>query len=136
VLPALSAARHVPFDRQTRCEAAIGGPLTPGPSPASGAIESLTSYAILPDKQRTGLELSGWATRDGTPAECIAIVDSTGTVIGAGAIAGNRLDPATGRKLPGWKAVAPETERFPLCAYALFPGSADWVPLDGCRTAP
>jgi hypothetical protein len=135
VLPVLRGARHVPFDRQSRCEDVMGQLLAPTSSTVAGAIETMSAYEILPEKGRSAVELSGWAVKHGRPADCIAIVDGDGIVIGAGVSASMRPDPASKRPLRiGWRAVAHKSERTPICAYALFPGSMEWTPLGDCQT--
>jgi hypothetical protein len=100
-----------------------------------GAVESAALYPVARDT-RQAIELSGWAARNGAGAECIAVVDGDGRVIGAGVTARKQADPVTGQKLRiGWQAVAPYPARPPICAYAWFPGAGQPVPLANCRTA-
>jgi len=111
VLPVLRAARHAPFHWRSRCEKLLGQsiPEATTASPATGRIETLSIYRKADDSGRA-IALSGFAERDGTAAECIVIVDGSGTVIGAGASVSERpdLDRSKGRPLGrvGWQAVA------------------------------
>jgi hypothetical protein len=133
LLPALRAAHHVPFDTHPRCEDLIGQPMLPASGTTAGAIESMTTYPVS-HETRTAIELTGWASRAGKPAECIAVVDGDGMVIGAGTATGNRPDPLTQSPRIGWLAVAATPQRLPVCAFALFPGTTAWTPLAGCQT--
>ena len=134
VLPAVRAAHHVPFNTETRCEEFIGQHLPPGSGEPAGAVESMTTYTVS-HETRTAIELTGWAVRAGRPAECIAVVDGTGIVIGAGVTASMRPEPLTQRSLRiGWQAVASAPQRPPVCAFALFPESTVWTPLANCPT--
>ena len=64
VLPAVRAARHVPFNTQSRCEEFIGRRLDPSPGEPAGAIESVSSYAVSRETQTADrafrLGRSGW----------------------------------------------------------------------------
>ena len=139
VLPVLRAAHHVPYNTTSRCEDVIGQHLPAVSAAPAGAIENVATYRV-PQGTRTAIELSGWAVQAGEPLECIAVVDGNGIVIGAGVAATMRNDPATQRSLRiGWTAVAGEPGRWPVCAFALFPGSSAWLPLADCqdeRSAP
>jgi len=133
-LSALRAARHVPFDAQSHCEDFIGQVLAPTSGDPAGAIESMTAYTVS-HETRTAIELSGWAIQAGKPAECLAVVDGNGVVIGAGVSVSKRLDSLTPRSLRiGWEAVASYPQRMPVCLFALFPGTTVWVPLSNCQT--
>ncbi len=85
------------------------------------------------------LELSGWAERDGMAAECVILADGSGTAIGAGAFITRRpeVEQAAARSLGlvGWKGVAamPTSQ---VCAFALFPGESEPVPLADCQAVP
>ena len=78
------------------------------------------------------------AERDGVTAECIVLVDGTGTAIGAGALVARRPDveqeAARSLGLVGWKGVASVPASSPVCALALFPGESEPVPLAGCQS--
>jgi hypothetical protein len=134
MLPALRAARHVPFDRQTRCEDWIGKAGPPS-GPGSGAIEAVSLYRTLGSQE--ALALSGWAVEGGIGAECIAVADGDGTVIGAGASAFRRADLKSVERRPsariGWKAVARLPRGQKICAYALFPGTDTLAKLPTCQ---
>jgi hypothetical protein len=133
VLPVLRAARHVPYNTPSRCEDVIGQHLLAVSAAPAGAIESMATYRVS-QETRTAIELSGWAVQAGEPVECIAVVDGDGVVIGAGVAVTMRNDPATQRSLRiGWTAVAGEPGRWPVCAFALFPGSSTWLPLRDCQ---
>jgi hypothetical protein len=135
IFPALRAAHHVPFNTRTRCEDFLGQRLGGASTATAGAVESMATYTVSRKKKRTAIELSGWAVQAGEPAECIAIVDGDGIVIGAGVPASRRPDPSTLRPLRiGWKAVASYPQRMPVCAFALFPGNWDGAPLANCQT--
>jgi hypothetical protein len=86
------------------------------------------------------LELSGWAERDGVAAECVVLADSSGTAIGAGAFITRRPDveqaAAQSLGLVGWKGVAAMPISLHVCAFALFPGESEPVPLANCQTVP
>jgi hypothetical protein len=86
------------------------------------------------------LELSGWAERDGVAAECVILVDGAGTAIGAGAFITRRPDveqaAARSLGLVGWKGVAAAPTSSPVCAFALFPGESEPVPLADCQAIP
>jgi hypothetical protein len=134
-IPVLRAARHVPFNTVSRCERVLGQHIAAASSPPAGALEEMTTYSVW-QQDRTAIELSGWAVQEGTPAECIAIVDGAGVVIGAGAPANLRQDPSTmcWHRI-GWKAVASPPATMPVCAFALFPGQNTWTPLANCQTS-
>lgn len=133
VLPALRASRHVPFNTRSRCEDFMGQHLPKASTTPAGAIESLATYSVS-QETRTAIALSGWAVQAGTPAECIAIVDGNGVVIGAGVTATMHAEPETQRSLRiGWQAVASEPQHLPVCAFALFPDASIWSPLANCQ---
>ena len=122
LVPTLRATRHVPFNADTRCEEFIGQHLPSASEASAGAIEGMATYTVAYET-RSAIELSGWAIKAGIPAECIAIVDGDGLVIGAGITATMRPDPLTQRaQRIGWQAVANDPQRMPVCAFALFPG--------------
>ena len=81
------------------------------------------------------LELSGWAHRDEVAAEC-GMVDGAGTAIGVGGFVTRRPDveqaTALSLGLVGWKGVAAVPASAPVCAFALFPGESELVPLADC----
>ena len=133
VLPVLGAANHVPFNTRSPCEKMLGQHLVvPGKDPA-GSIDAMTSYTVSRE-DKTAVELSGWTLRGRNPAECIAIVDGDGLVIGAGTSANIPPHPLTQRPVRiGWKAVASEPKSMPVCAFALFPNSDVWFPLADCQ---
>ena len=132
-LPALRAAGHVPFNAQSHCEDFIGQVLPAASADQAGAIETMTTYTVS-HETRTAIALAGWAIQSGKPAECIAVVDGTGVVVGAGVTTSRHLDPSSQRSLRiGWQAVAPAPQRLPVCAFALFPGSPVWAPLANCQ---
>ncbi len=135
MLPALRAASHVPFDRQTRCEDWIGKTAARTGGSANGAIEAVSLYRTLGGQE--ALSLSGWAVEAGIGAECIAVADDDGTVIGAGASAFRRPDLKSVDRRPsariGWKAVAPLPRGQTICAYALFPGTGTLAKLPTCH---
>ena len=133
LLPTLRATRHVPFNEDTRCEQFIGQHLTSASGASAGAIESMATYPLAYET-RSAIELSGWAIKAGIPAECIAIVDGDGLVIGAGITAMMHPDPLTQRpQRIGWQAVANDPQRMPVCAFALFPGNPMWNALANCQ---
>ena len=130
----LRAARHVPFHRQTRCEDWIGKTAPPN-GPANGGIEAVSLYRTLGSQE--ALALSGWAVEGGIGAECIAVADGDGMVIGAGASAFRRADLKSVERRPsariGWKAVARLPRGQKICAYALFPGTDTLAKLPTCH---
>jgi hypothetical protein len=133
VLPALRAARHVPFNTRSRCEDVIGQHLPEVSAAPAGATESMATYRV---SQGTGtaIELSGWAVQAGEPAECIAVVNGDGVVIGAGTTTTMHPDPATQHVARiGWQAVASFPQHLPVCALALFPGATAWSELANCQ---
>ena len=133
LVPTLRATRHVPFNADTRCEEFIGQHLPSASGASAGAIESMATYTVAYET-RSAIELSGWAIKAGIPAECIAIVDGDGLVIGAGITATMRPDPLTQRpQRIGWQAVANDPQRMPVCALALFPGNPMWNALANCQ---
>jgi len=133
LVPVLRAARHVPFDRKSRCEEMLGQHRPKKAAPTAGWVETLSTYDMSHEAGRA-IELSGWAERHGEAAECIIIVDGSGTVIGTGASVSRRsnLKPAKGTTLVGWKAVATLPQSMPVCAFALFPRESQWTPLTNC----
>jgi hypothetical protein len=138
VLPVLRAARHAPFHWRSRCEALHGQSL-PQPAPAeadAGRLETVSTYEMA-EHSGLALSLSGFAVRDGTPAECIIIVDGNGTAIGAGASVSERpdLEQSEGHALGrvGWRAVAALPPSAKVCALALFPGETKPIPLADCK---
>jgi hypothetical protein len=135
ILPDLRAARHVPFNARTRCEDMLGQSVAESEGAPAGALETAASYAVSHEKGNA-VALSGWAERDGSPAECIVIVDGARTIIGAGAAMLFRPDIEHTEKRSfgriGWKAVATVPQNLPLCAFALFPGQSRLVPLSNC----
>jgi hypothetical protein len=133
VLPALRATHHVPFNTRSRCEEMLGQRLVAAANIPVGAIDKLAVYSVS-HETRTAIELSGWAAQEGNPAECIAIVDGTGVVIGAGISATLHPGPLTqGSRRSGWKAVASYPQSMPVCAFALFPNGDVWFPLSNCQ---
>ena len=73
-------------------------------------------------------------------AECIILVDGTGTAIGAGALVTRRPDmelaAARSLGLVGWKGVAEMPTSSPVCAFALFPRESEPIPLADCQAIP
>jgi hypothetical protein len=138
-IPTLRAARHAPFHWQSRCEEKLGQRLATQAGPAAGRLETILAYKMSRGGSRA-LELSGWAERDGVAAECILLADSAGTAIGAGALVTRRPDvqqaAARSLGLVGWKGVASVPTSSPVCAYALFPGESEPVPLADCQAIP
>jgi hypothetical protein len=138
VLPVLRAVRHAPFHWRSRCEKLLGQSIPDAgvPGPAVGRIETLSVYKKADDSGRA-MALSGFAERKGTAAECIVVVDGSGTVIGAGASVSERsdLERNEGRSLGriGWQAVATLPPTTTVCALALFPGDAKPRPLADCK---
>ena len=133
LIPALRATRHVPFNTRCRCEEYVGERIPWAAGGSAGAIESMATYTVS-HETRTAIELTGWAIMTGIPAECIAIVDGDGLVIGAGLTATMHPDPLTQRpQRIGWQAVANYPHRMPVCAFALFPGDPIWNPLANCQ---
>ncbi len=134
VLPALRATHHVPFNTRSRCEKMLGQHLVAAANIPVGAIDKLTVYTVS-HETRTAIELSGSAAQAVNPAECIAIVDGTGVVIGAGISASLHPGPFRQRsRRSGWKAVASYPRSMPVCAIALFPNGDAWFPLSNCQT--
>jgi hypothetical protein len=133
LLPTLRGARHVPFNTMSRCERVLGQRIAAASSAPAGKIDRMTTYLVW-QQHRTAIELSGWAVQEGTPAECIAIVDGAGVAIGAGAPANLRPDMSATCSRLGWKAVASPPSTMPVCAFALFPGQNTWIPLANCQT--
>jgi hypothetical protein len=131
LIPMLRAARHVPFDRKSRCEEMLGQHRPKTTAPTAGLVETLSIYDMSHGAGRA-IELSGWAERNGDAAECIIIVDGSGTVIGTGASVSRRSDLKPARGTTGWKAVAALPQGMPVCAFALFPGESQWTPLANC----
>jgi hypothetical protein len=132
----LRTAHHAPFNTRSRCEKFLGQQLPPASADQAGALESMTTYTVSRET-RTAIELSGWAVQAGEPAECIAVVDGDGVVIGAGisaSLAPDRLPQGSLRI--GWQAVASYPQRLPVCAFALFPGAKMFSPLANCPTEP
>jgi hypothetical protein len=136
-LPVLRAAKHAPFHWRSRCEGLLGQTIAEPTGLAVGRLETSSAYKVSHGDARA-LELSGFAQRNGVPAECIVLVDGTRTAIGAGAPVVKRPDveQAAGRSLclAGWKGVAASPKVMPVCALALFPGEDELAPLDGCQT--
>jgi hypothetical protein len=136
IIPALIATRHVPFNTRTRCEDFMGLHLASTSGEAAGAIDNMATYTIS-HETRTAIELSGWAVQAGKPAECIAVVDGDGVVVGAGVAAAMHLEPMTQRSLRiGWQAVAYAPQSLPVCAFALFPDASAWSLLANCQSGP
>lgn len=136
LLPTLRAARHAPFHWQSACEAMLGRKIDDSPGKSAGRLESASHYKRAHNAGEA-IELAGFAQRDGEAPDCIVIIDGDRTVIGAGVLVSNRPDievetrQALGRI--GWKGVAKQTDAFPICALALFPGETALTPLEGCR---
>jgi hypothetical protein len=133
LIPTLRGAHHVPFNAMSRCERVLGQHITATSSAPAGKLDTMTTYPVW-QQDRSAIELSGWAAQEGTPAECIAIVDGSGIVIGAGAPANLRPDISATCSRIGWKAVATPPGTMPVCAFALFPGQNTWIPLANCQT--
>ena len=135
-IPMLRAARHAPFHWRSRCEERLGQHIAEPTGPSAGRIETLSAYKMSRGRGRA-LELSGWAERDGTAAECVILVDGAGTAIGAGAFVTRRADveqaAARSLGLVGWKGVAAMPTSSPVCAFALFPDESEPVPLADCQ---
>jgi hypothetical protein len=138
-IPALRAVQHAPFHWQSRCEERLGQHLATQAGPAAGRLETISAYKMSRGGGRA-LELSGWTERDGLAAECVILVDGSGTAIGAGALVTRRPDveqaAARSLGLVGWKGVASVPASSPVCAYALFPGESEPVPLTDCQAIP
>jgi hypothetical protein len=140
VLPRLRSAKHAPFHWRSRCEDLLGQAIPKPETPTAdvGRIETLSVYERA-DKSGRAVELSGFAARDGAAPECVVIVDGNSTAIGAGAAVLERpdLERNAGRSLglAGWKAVASLPPSPPVCAFALFPGAAELMPLANCEPA-
>ena len=138
-IPALRAVQHAPFHWQSRCEERLGQHLATQAGPAAGRLETVSAYKMSRGGGRA-LELSGWTERDGLAAECVILVDGSGTAIGAGALVTRRPDveqaAARSLGLVGWKGVASVPASSPVCAYALFPGESELVPLTDCQAIP
>jgi len=138
-IPALRAVQHAPFHWQSRCEERLGQHLATQAGPAAGRLETISAYKMSRGGGRA-LELSGWTERDGLAAECVILVDGSGTAIGAGALVTRRPDveqaAARSLGLVGWKGVASVPASSPVCAYALFPGESELVPLTDCQAIP
>jgi hypothetical protein len=134
----LRAAQHAPFHWRSPCEEHLGQHIAEPGGPAAGSVEALSAYAVWHGSGRA-LELSGWAERNGSAADCIVIVDGNRTVIGSGASVSRRPDVerAEGRSLGriGWKAVATLPQSTPICALALFPNERLWFPLSNCQAS-
>jgi hypothetical protein len=130
-LPALRAAHHVPFNTHSRCEEMLGRHLAPASNIPVGSIDNLRVYTVS-HETRPAIELAGLAARAGHTAECVAIVDGNGIVIGAGISTDLRSD-AYSRAPFGWKAVASYPQSTPVCAFALFPNGDVWFPLANCQ---
>jgi hypothetical protein len=135
LLPVLRLANHVPFNMATRCEKKLGQHFEETAVPSSGAIEGASIYTRFDNKGRA-IEVKGWAEQGGTPAECIVIIDGSGTAIGAGAsmLARPDIERDQERSLGrvGWSAVAPLPQVMPVCALAFFPANDGPVPLASC----
>jgi hypothetical protein len=138
-IPVLRAARHAPFHWRSRCEERLGQHIAERTGPSAGRIETLSAYRMSRG-EGLALELSGWAERDGVAAECVVLADSSGTAIGAGAFITRRPDveqaAAQSLGLVGWKGVAAMPISLHVCAFALFPGESEPVPLANCQTVP
>jgi hypothetical protein len=138
-IPTLRAARHAPFHWRSRCEERLGQHFAAPPGPTAGRLDTISAYKMSRGGGRA-LELSGWAERDGVAAECILLADSTGTAIGAGTLVARRPDveqaAARSLGLVGWKSVASVPASSHVCAYALFPGESEPVPLADCQAIP
>jgi hypothetical protein len=138
-IPTLRAARHAPFHWRSRCEERLGQHLAAPAGPAAGRLETISAYKMSRGGGRA-LDLSGWAERDGVAAECILLADSAGTAIGAGALVMRRPDveqaAARSLGLVGWKGAASVPASSRVCAYALFPGESEPVPLADCQAIP
>jgi hypothetical protein len=138
-IPALRAAGHAPFHWQSRCEERLGQHIAESASPSAGHLETISAYKMSRGGGRA-LELSGWAQRNGVAAECVVLVDGAGTAIGAGAFITRRPDveQATARSLGlvGWKGVAAMPTSSQVCAFALFSGESEPVPLADCQAVP
>ena len=136
LMPVLRAARHVPFNRKSRCEEMIGDRIPDRGGSGAGFLESIALYNVSHGAGRA-IELAGWAQRDGAAAECVIVLDGNRVVIGAGASVAYRHDVerASGRSLGlvGWRAVANLPQKTPVCALALFPADFQFIPLGKCR---
>ena len=137
IIPVLRAAKHAPFHWRSRCEGMLGQTIAEPAGQAVGRIETASLYKVSHGGGQ-GLELSGFAEREGAKAECIVLVDGTRTAIGAGAPVVKRPDveQVVGRSLclAGWKGVASAPKAMPVCALALFSDEDELRPLDGCQT--
>jgi hypothetical protein len=73
-------------------------------------------------------------------AECVILADASGTAIGAGAFVTRcpDVEQAAARSLGlfGWKGVAAMPTSSQVCAFALFSGESEPVPLADCQTVP
>jgi hypothetical protein len=125
----------VPFNTKTRCEALLGRRLAATAAAPAGSVDVASAYAIYLDEGQV-VQLKGWAEQNGTPAECIAMIDGNRTAIGAGAsmLARRDIERDKGQSLGrvGWRAVATLPTSMPLCALALVPGEGQAVPLANC----
>ena len=138
-IPMLRAARHAPFHWRSRCEERLGQHIAERTGPSAGHIETLSVYKMSRG-DGPALELSGWAERDGVAAECVVLADGSGTAIGAGAFITRRPDveqaAAQSLGIVGWKGVAAMPASSQVCAFALFPGESEPVPLADCQAVP
>jgi hypothetical protein len=138
LLPVLRSARHVPFTSGSRCEQMIGGRAVATAKPVDGSLEAISSYQM---SHGAGLavELSGWAERDGSGADCVVVVDQDQNVIGAGTSTTRRaeIEKKKGRSLGlvGWEAVA-SLPKEKACVLAAFPHDERWFSLGDCKPVP
>lgn len=136
LLPDLRGARHVPFNTKTRCEELLGQRLNALAASTAGSVDAISTYTIYPDEGQA-MQLKGWAAQDGTPAECIVVIDGSRTAIGAGASMLVRPDIERDKGRPlgrvGWRAVATLPTSMPVCALALFPGESQALQLANCQ---
>ena len=90
----------------------------------------MTPYTVS-KTNKTAANLAGWAFRGQSAADCIANVDSTGEVIGAGTTSYKLPHPLTRRPVHiGCRELSQNT---PVCASALF-ATEGWFPLANCQT--
>ncbi len=76
--------------------------------PGPGEQRQTAGYIETPGV-RGDVELNGWAMIDGQQAECVLVVDGSGTVVGGGSVGLPRKDvlaAAWGTGRSGWQAVA------------------------------
>ena len=130
----LKRMHHAPFANRPECAKWLGRHIVPtGNGEVKGHVDvARHETSSLPEYT----EIQGWTSQDGQLPRCIAIIDPTGAVVGAGVSGFRRLDvkKALGFEevRTGWRALMARSGNGPWVAAALYPEDAGWIRFGEC----